>query len=95
MGVTKAHSALQGKCGLYDSPGGESIAPGAAVRTFDEGFDSFLFGLVLLAFGGCSPQVGSRQRRAEEIFPLELRTKTVYTMHRPDKRFAATWKFTP
>jgi len=33
-------------------------------RTIGEGFDCFVFGLVLLAFGGCSPHVGSRQRRA-------------------------------
>jgi len=55
MGVTKAHSCSAEGIGLYGSPGGESIAPGAAVRTLDEGFDSFRFVPVLLAFGGCSP----------------------------------------
>jgi len=47
--------ALQRKCGLYGSPGGESIAPGATAPTLDEGFDSFRFVPVLPAFSGCSP----------------------------------------
>jgi len=33
-------------------------------RAVGKGFDRFLFDLALLAFGGCSPYVGSRRRRA-------------------------------
>ena len=54
---------------------GKASPARAMARAVGEGFDCFLFGLVLLAFGGCSPQAGSRQRRAGQDHQFSLRAR--------------------
>jgi len=74
----KAHSSLQRECGLYSNPRGQSIAHiDRGASGCGERFDCFLFGLVLLAFGGCSPQnlaaaKGEQVGKHMTLFPFSV-----------------------
>ena len=88
-GRTKAHSALQGECGLYVSPlAGKASPVHNVVRADSVGFYSFPFGFALPAFGSFTATLAAAEGEQDgndapaPICPLRYLWGDVLTMQR-------------